>query len=68
VFLCVVLSCVGRGLGAGSINKKEKNPTPEKGIRKKKKKKKKQLYGKMIPGTQLFDSGPPFEGSNHHRI
>jgi hypothetical protein len=47
VFLCVVLSCVGRGLGAGliprprsptkclkgSISKKE-NPSPEKGIRK----------------------------------
>jgi hypothetical protein len=46
VFLCVVLSCVGRGLGAGliprprsptkclngSISKKE-IPTPEKGIR-----------------------------------
>jgi hypothetical protein len=46
VFLCVVLSWVGRGLGAGliphprgptkclkgSISKKE-NPTPEKGIR-----------------------------------
>jgi hypothetical protein len=47
MFLCVVLSCVGRGLGAGliphprsptkylkgSMSKKEKNPTPEKGIR-----------------------------------
>jgi hypothetical protein len=47
VFLCVVLSCVGRGLGAGliprprsptkclkgSISKKRKNPTPEKGTR-----------------------------------
>jgi hypothetical protein len=44
VFLCVVLSCVGKGLGAGlvprptkclkgSISKKE-IPTPEKGIRK----------------------------------
>jgi hypothetical protein len=56
-----VLSCVGGGLGAGliphprsptkclkgSISKKEKNPTPEKGIRnmrKKKKKKKKKTY------------------------
>jgi len=48
VFLCVVLSCVGRGLGAGLIPRprsptnclrdpqvKKKNPTPEKGIRKK---------------------------------
>jgi hypothetical protein len=54
-FLCVVLSCVGRGLDAGliprlrsptkclkgSISKKE-NPTPEKGIRKMRKKKKKK--------------------------
>jgi hypothetical protein len=51
-FLCVVLSCVGRGLGAGLIPRprsptkylkesisKKKNPTPEKGIRKKRKKK-----------------------------
>jgi hypothetical protein len=52
VFLCVVLSWVGGGLGAGlipppkesyqmskgSISKK-KNPTPEKGIRKMRKKK-----------------------------
>jgi hypothetical protein len=47
VFLCVVLSCVGRGLGAGLIPRprsptkclkdpyvKKKNPMPEKGIRK----------------------------------
>jgi hypothetical protein len=48
VFLCVVLFCVGRGLGAGliphprsptkclkgSINKK-KNPKPEEGLRNK---------------------------------
>jgi hypothetical protein len=53
VFLCVVLSCVGRGLGVGLIPcprsptkclkgfiSKKKNPTPEKGTRKKKKKKK----------------------------
>jgi hypothetical protein len=46
VFLCVVLSCVGRGLGAGLIPRprsptnclkgsisKNENPTPEKGIR-----------------------------------
>jgi hypothetical protein len=48
-----VLSCVGRGLGAGLIprprsptkylKKKRKNPTPEKGIRKMRKKKKKKL-------------------------
>jgi hypothetical protein len=52
-----VLSCVGRGLGAGliprprsptkylkgSISKKE-NPTPGKGIRKMRKKKKKKLF------------------------
>jgi hypothetical protein len=52
VFLYVVLSCVGRGLGTGliphprsptkylkvSISKK-KNPMPEKGIRKMRKKK-----------------------------
>jgi hypothetical protein len=50
---CIVLSCVGRGLGAGliprprsptkylkgSISKKE-NQTPEKGVRKMRKKKK----------------------------
>jgi hypothetical protein len=49
-FLCVVLSCVGRGLGAGLIPRsrsptkclkgsisKKKNPTPEKGIRNNKK-------------------------------
>jgi hypothetical protein len=46
-FLCVVLSCVGRGLGAGLIPRprsptkclkgsisKKKNPTPGKSIRK----------------------------------
>jgi hypothetical protein len=51
VFLCVVLSCVGGGLGAGLIPrprsptkclrdpklKKKEIPTPEKGIRKKEK-------------------------------
>jgi hypothetical protein len=50
-----VLSCVGRGLGAGLIPRprsptkclkgsisKKKNPTPEKGIRKMRKKKKKK--------------------------
>jgi hypothetical protein len=60
-----VLSCVGRGLGAGliphprsptkcvkgSISKK-KNPTPEKGIRKmRKKKKKKNLIVLIMLGT-----------------
>jgi hypothetical protein len=40
VFLCVVLSCVGRGLGAGLIPRPRsptkclRDPTPEKGIRK----------------------------------
>jgi hypothetical protein len=58
LFLFVVLSCVGRGLGAGliprpakesyqmskgSISKKE-IPTPEKGIRKMRKKKKKKHF------------------------
>jgi hypothetical protein len=51
-FLCVVLSCVGRGLGAGLIPRlrsptkclkgsisKKKTLTPEKGIRKMRKKK-----------------------------
>jgi hypothetical protein len=50
VFLCVVLSCVGRGLGAGLIHRprsptkclkgyisKKKYPTPVKGIRNKEK-------------------------------
>jgi hypothetical protein len=51
-----VLSCVGRGLGAGliprprsptkclkgSISKKKKNPTPAKGIRRKKKEEEEQ--------------------------
>jgi hypothetical protein len=36
VFICVVLSCVGRGLGAGLIPH-SRSPTPEKGIRKKEK-------------------------------
>jgi hypothetical protein len=54
---CVVLSCVGRGLGAGliprqrsptkclkgSISKKEKSE-PEKGVRKMRKKKKKNSF------------------------
>jgi hypothetical protein len=44
VFLCVVLSCVGRGLGAELIlhprspaESKKEIPTPEKGKRKKEK-------------------------------